>query len=196
MYEKLLKVLFVLNFLFSSIRAQGDVYDNSVIGPPSDQNISACIFTSTEHFVVQTTDTSARMHLTTTNIFQTILTNLQFLSEIQPSTIIEDNGSWFTKDTFSNVFRFTQLLNSDITQDVNMCTPFLYLRSGNSSVCKLGPTIHFSDEACSSLITRLFAFHGWENDTFVTTLSRLPLNTVYTFVDNGDLGVTFNNIKS
>ena len=108
MYEKLLKVLFVLNFLFSSTHAQGDVYDNLIIGdPPSNQNISACVFETTEHFVLEKADTSARMHLTTTNIFQTILNKLHFLSEIQPSSIIEDNGSWFTKDTLSNVFRFT-----------------------------------------------------------------------------------------
>ena len=195
MYEKLLKVLFVLNFLFSSISAQKDVYDNSVITAPSDQNISACIFTSTEHFVVEKTDTTARMHLTTATIFQTILTNLQFLAEIQPNIIIEENGSWFTRDTFSNVFRFTQLLNSDITQDVTMCTPYLYLRSENSSVCKLGPIIHFNDAACSSLIANLFAFRSWENNTFEITLSKLPKNTVYTFVDNGGIGVDFPNIN-
>jgi hypothetical protein len=78
MYGKLLKVFFVLNFLFSSISAQNGVYDNSIVTATSDQNTSACIFTETEHFVVEKTDTSARMHLTTAKKFQTILANLQF----------------------------------------------------------------------------------------------------------------------
>ena len=173
------------------------MYDNSIIGdPPFKQNISACVFETTEHFVLEKADTSARMHLTTTDIFQTILNKLHFLSQIQPKSIIEDNGNWFTTDTFANVFRFTQLLTSDNTQDVNMCTPFLYLRSENSSVCKLGSTIRFSDEACSSLINQLVTIHDWANDSFVVTLSRLPLHKVYTFVDNGNQDVDFPNINS
>ena len=110
-----------------------------------EKNVSACIYETTEHFVLEKAGSSARMHLTTTNIFQTILNKLDFLAQIQPKSIIEDNGNWFTTDTFSNVFKFTQLLTSDKTGNVNMCTPFLFLRSENSSVCKLWPTIRFSD---------------------------------------------------
>ena len=186
MYRKLFKVFFVLSFLFSSISAKNGIYDNSVVTATSNQNISACIFTETEHFVVEKTDTSARMHLTTNKLFQTILTNLQFLSQIEPKTITEEHGNWFTEDTFSNVFKYTQLLDSDISQDVNMCTQFLYLRSENSSVCKLGPKIHFNDVSCSALVANLFAFRDWENNTFEVTLSKLPKNTVYTFVDKGE----------
>ena len=118
------------------------------------------------------------------------------MSQIQPKSIIEDNGHWFTTDTFSNVFRFTQLLTSDKTQDVNMCTPFLFLRSENSSVCKLGPTIRFSNEACSSLVNQLVANYNWANNSFVETLSRLPLRKVLTFVENANQAVDFPNVNS
>jgi hypothetical protein len=53
MYRKLFKVFFVLSFLFSSISAKNGIYDNSVVTATSNQNISACIFTETEHFVVE-----------------------------------------------------------------------------------------------------------------------------------------------
>ena len=185
MFGKLFKVYFVLSFLYSGICAQGDIYDNSVLTPTSNQNISSCVFVQTEHFVVDKTDTSARMHLSTNKLFQTILTNLEFISQMEPNEITEINGHWFTEDIFRNVFKYTQLQESDFSQKVNMCTQFLYIRSQNSSVCKLGGKINFNDASCSSLIANLFAFRDWNNNTFVDTLSKLPQNKVYTFVDRG-----------
>ena len=76
MFGKLLKVYFVLSFLYSDIDAQGDVFDNSVLTPTTDENITSCLFVQTEHFVIDKTATSARMHLSTEKLFQTILTNL------------------------------------------------------------------------------------------------------------------------
>ena len=96
MFRKLFKVFFALSFLFSFICAQDDIYDNSVATPASNQNVSACVFSETEHFVVDSTDTSARMHLSSDKIFQTILTNLQFVIQMEPKTITENNGDWFT----------------------------------------------------------------------------------------------------
>ena len=84
MYNKLLKVLFILHFLFLFTNAEGNEYDNSQITGdlPSKQNVSACIYETTEHFVLGKASSSARMHLTTTNIFQTILNKLNFLAQI------------------------------------------------------------------------------------------------------------------
>ena len=126
MYNKPFKVLFILLFLFSFTDAKGNEYDNSqIIGnPPLESNISACIFEITEHFMLEKDDSSARMHLSSTDIFKSILDQLDFLAQIQPESIIEENGHWVTTDTFSNIFRFTQLLTSDKTQDVNMCNLF------------------------------------------------------------------------
>jgi hypothetical protein len=117
--------------LFSITNAEETQYDNSQItgGLPSKQNVSTCNYETTEHFVVEKASSSARMHLTTTSIFQTILNKLNFLAQIQPKNIIKGNGHWFTEDIFSNVFKFTQLLSSDQTGNVNMCTPFLFLHS-------------------------------------------------------------------
>ena len=128
MYNKLLKVLFILHFLFLFTNAEGNEYDNSQITGdlPSEQNISACIYETTEQFVLEKAGSSARMHLTTANIFQTILNKLNFLAQIQTKIIIKENGHWFTEDILSNVFKFTQLLSSDQTGYVNMCTPFLF----------------------------------------------------------------------
>ena len=195
MFGKLLKVYFVLSFLYSDIDAQGDVFDNSVLTPTTNENITSCLFVQTEHFVIDKTATSARMHLSTEKLFQTILTNLEFIIQMEPNSVTVIDGQWFTEDLFRNVFKYTQLQESDFSQKVDMCNQFLYLRKGNSSVCKLGRIIHFNDNSCSSLITNLFAFKDWSNDSFVNTLSRLPQNTVYTFVDRGQT-MKFLNVNS
>ena len=43
MFGDLLRVYFVLSFLYSGIYAQGDVFDNSVLTPTTNDNISSCI---------------------------------------------------------------------------------------------------------------------------------------------------------
>ena len=117
MQTKLFKVLFILHFLFSSANAEGAQYDNSQLTDdlPSKQNVSTCNYETTEHFVVEKASLSARMHLTTESIFQTILNKLHFLAQIQPKNMMKEDGHWFTEDIFSNVFKFTQLLSSEQT---------------------------------------------------------------------------------
>ena len=68
---ELFKVLFILKFLYMNICAEDIVYDNSALTPTTDQNITSCQFVQTEHFVVETTDNSARMHLSTEKLFHT-----------------------------------------------------------------------------------------------------------------------------
>ena len=174
MQTKLFRVLFVLHFLFLSANAEVAQYDNSQLTDniQSNQNISTCDYQATEHFVVEKASLSARMHLTTESIFQTILNKLHFLAQIQPKNIMKEDGHWFTEDIFSNVFKFTQLLSSGQTGYDTMCTPFLYLHSGNSSVCKLRSTIRFSPIACSTLIAQMFPVYNWNNNSFVETLSK------------------------
>ena len=92
MFGDLLRVYFVLSFLYSGICAQGDVFDNSVLTPTTNDNITSCVFVQTEHFVVYKTATSARMHLSTEKLFQTILTNLEFIIQMEPKTVTEING--------------------------------------------------------------------------------------------------------
>ena len=125
MHNKPLKVLFILLFSFPFIDAIGNEYDNSqIIGDSQlETNITACIFEITEHFVLEKDNLSARMLISSSDIFQSILDQLDFLAQIQ-------------------------LLNSEETLDVNLCNPFLFIRSENSSVCKHGSKIRFSDEAC------------------------------------------------
>ena len=104
---------------------------------------------------------------------------------MEPKTVTEINGELFTEDIFRNVFKYTQLQESDFSQIVNMCTPYLYIRNGNSLVCKLGREINFNDDSCSTMIANLFKFHGWNNNSFIEPMSKLPQNKVYTFVDRG-----------
>ena len=111
---KLLKVYFVLKFLYSDICAQGDVYDNSVLIPTTNQNITSCQFVQTEHFVIDKTDTSARMHLSTEKLFQTILNDLEFLIQMEPKSVTIIDGQWFTEDIFRNVFQYSQIQETDI----------------------------------------------------------------------------------
>ena len=133
MHNKPLKVLFILLFSFPFMDAIGNEYDNSqIIGDSQlETNITACIFEITEHFVLEKDNLSARMQISSSDIFQSILDQLDFLAQIQPETIIEEDGQWVTTDTFSNIFRYTQLLNSAETLDVNLCNPFLFIRSEN-----------------------------------------------------------------
>ena len=109
---------------------------------------------------------------------------------------MKKNCHWFTDDIFSNVFKFTQLLSSEQTGYDNMCTPFLYLRSGNSSVCELRSTIRFSPTACSTLIAQMFPVYNWANNSFIETLSKLPRHKVFTFVANGSQSVNFPAVNS
>ena len=184
---KLLKIIFVLKLLYSDICAQDEVYDNSVLMPTNNQNITSCRFVQTEHFVIDKTDTSARMHLSTEKLFQTILNNLEFLIQMEPKSITVIDGQWFTEDIFRNVFRYSQIQETDFSQTTDMCVQFLYIRNGNSSVCKFGRIIHFNDDQCSSLISNLFSFKNWNNNSFVATLATLPQNTVYTIIDRGQI---------
>ena len=146
--------------------------------------------------MVEKASLSARMHLTTESIFQTILNKLHFLAQIQPKNIMKEDSHWFTEDIFSNVFKFTQLLSSGQTGYDTMCTPFLYLRSGNSSVCKLRSTIRFSPIACSTLIAQMFPVYNWNNNSFVETLSKLPRHEVFSFIANGSQSVYFPAVNS
>ena len=101
---KLLKIIFVLKLLYSDICAQDEVYDNSVLMPTNNQNITSCRFVQTEHFVIDKTDTSARMHLSTEKLFQTILNDLEFLVQMEPKSVTVIDDVWFTEDSFKTFF--------------------------------------------------------------------------------------------
>ena len=142
---------FILIFAFlPPIYAIEDQYDNSqnIDDLQLKTNVTACVFEITEHFVLQNDNTSAWMQLTSSDVFQSLLSQLDFLSQIQPNITIQADGQWVTRDTFSNIFRYTQLINSAETLDYNLCNPFLFIRSDDASVCKLGSEVRFSNEAC------------------------------------------------
>ena len=143
---ELLKVLFILKFLYINICAEDIVYDNSVLTPTTNRNVTSCQFVQTEHFVIETTDNSARMHLSTEKLFQTILKDLEFIIQMEPKSVTIIDGQWFTEDIFRNVFQYSQIQETDFSQKTDMCNQFLYLRNGNSSVCKFGRIIHFNDD--------------------------------------------------
>jgi hypothetical protein len=141
MHSKFVTVLFILVFPFIPfIYAIGTQYDNSQNINEKKADLTACIFEVTEHFVLKNDDASARMHLGSSEIFQSILNHLDFLAQLQPNFTIQADGQWVTRDTFSNIFRYTQLLNVD-TMDFNLCNSFLFIRNDNASVCKLGKEI-------------------------------------------------------
>ena len=182
---ELFKVLFILKFLYMKVCTEEAIYDNSAHTPAADENVTSCQFVKTEHFVVETTDNSARMHLSTEKLFHTILEDLKFLVQIEPKSVFFVKNQWFTEDIFKNIFQFSQIQETDFSQSTHMCNQYLYLRKGNSSVCKLGRVIHFNDNQCSSLISNPFPFKNWSNNSFVTTLAGLSDDTVYTFIDRG-----------
>ena len=90
---ELFKVLFILKFLYMKVCTEEAIYDNSALTPATDRNITSCQFVKTEHFVVETTDNSARMHLSTEKLFHTILVHVGkggctiFMRDI-------DSGAW------------------------------------------------------------------------------------------------------
>jgi hypothetical protein len=131
--------------------------------------LTPCVFEITEHFVLENDDASARMYLGSSEIFQTLVNHLEFLSQLQPNVTIQANGKWIARETFSNIFRYTQLQNED-TMDLNLCTSFLFIHNDNASVCKLGKEIRFSNEACSTLVNKLVKFNSWPDNSFEQTL--------------------------
>ena len=46
------------------------------------------------------------------------------------------------------------------------------------------------------MVNQLVRFHDWANSSFITTLSRLPLRKVFTFVENVNEAVAFPNVNS
>ena len=139
MHSKFVIVLFILVFPFLPfIFAIETQYDNSqnIDDSQLKADVTACVFEVTEHFVLQNDDASARMHIGSSDIFQSILNQLDFLAQIQPNITIQADGQWVTRDTFSNIFRYTQLISNAETMDFNLCNSFLFIRSDNASVCK------------------------------------------------------------
>ena len=164
--------------------------DNLTITP----NDSSCVFQSSEHFVLKSVDASAKMYLTSTNVFEQLLNQLDFLPQLQPSNMEKDGINWIAIDTFPNVFRYTQLLEIDWTNRVEMCNPFLYLKSGNSSVCKLQSRLGFDDLSCAELVNTLFTEFGLPNSVFATQLSKLAAGLVFTVVQINESNINFDPI--
>ena len=104
-----MKFLFILYYLVLPTTAETEIFDNTQI--PNNlttiQNNNSCVFQSTEHFVLKSIDASAKMYLTSTNVFEQLLNQLDFLPQLQPNIVAEDGTNWSTIDTFTNVFRFT-----------------------------------------------------------------------------------------
>ena len=106
----------------------------------------------------------------------------------------EDGTNWSTVDAFPNVFRYTQLLEIDWTNRVEMCNPFLYLKSGNSSVCKLQSRLGFDDLSCAELVNTLFTEFGLPNSVFAKQLSKLASGLVFTVVQINESNINFDPI--
>ena len=164
--------------------------DNLTITP----NDSSCVFQSSNHFVLKTVDASAKMYLTSTNIFNQLLNQLDFLPELQPGNMEIDGTSWSTVANFPDVFRYTQLLEIDWTNRLEMCNPFLWLKSGNSTVCKLQSRLEFDDLSCSKLVGTLFTKFALPNNFFAEQLSKLDTETVYTVVQETEKLISFEHI--
>ena len=79
---ELFKVLFILKFLYMKVCTEEAIYDNSAHTPAADENVTSCQFAKTEHFVIQTTNNNARMHLSTEKLFYTILQDMKSLALI------------------------------------------------------------------------------------------------------------------
>ena len=55
---RLLKVLFILKFLYMVICTKDEIFDNSALALAADENVTSCMFAKTEHFVLKSMDTS------------------------------------------------------------------------------------------------------------------------------------------
>ena len=89
MHSKFVTVLFLLVFPFIPfIYAIETQYDNSQNINEKKADLTACVFEVTEHFVLKNNDASARMHLGSSEIFQSILNHLDFLAQLQPNFTI------------------------------------------------------------------------------------------------------------
>jgi hypothetical protein len=176
-------------------------YDNSQNSKESKlkTDLTPCVFEITEHFVLEKDDASARMHLSSSKIFKQLLDHLVFLSKLQPDPIsVKSEGQWKTKQTFSNIFRYTQLKYEN-TIDLNLCTSFLFIRNDNATVCKLGEEIRFSAQACSALVNKLVVrgrLNLFNKRSFQQTLLALPQGKMFTFVQNKIEAVEFPNVNS
>ena len=122
----LYNTLFILLFAFLMVNADDILYDNSenVADHLQQTNVTACKFEVIEHFVLQKNDEWARMSITSSDIFKTILNQLEFLAQITPAITVQSNGQWVTEAVFSDIFRYTQLLSSEKTLDMNLCNHF------------------------------------------------------------------------
>ena len=116
------------------------------------------------------------------------------MPHLQPNIITEDGTNWSTIDAFPNVFRFTQLLEIDWTDRVEMCNPFLCLKSGNSTVCKLQSRLEFDDLSCSELVGTLFTKYAVPSNYFADQLSKLDTETDYTVVQKTEKLISFQPI--
>ena len=191
-----MKFLFILYYIILPIMARIEVFDNT-LHPDNltiTPNNSSCVFQSSNHFVLKTVDASAKMYLTSTNIFNQLLNQLDFLPELQPGNMEIDGTSWSTVANFPDVFRYTQLLEIDWTNRLEMCNPFLWLKSGNSTVCKLQSRLEFDDLSCSKLVGTLFTKYAVPNNYFADQLSKLDTETVYTVVQKTEKLISFQPI--
>jgi hypothetical protein len=87
-----MKFLFILYYLVLPIKAENEIFDNTQIPDnlSTIPNNSSCVFQSSEHFVLKSVDASAKMYLTSTNVFKQLLNQLDFLPQLQPGNIDED----------------------------------------------------------------------------------------------------------
>ena len=79
---------------------------------------------------------------------------------------------------------------------LNSCTPFLFIRNHNSSVCKLGEQIRFNDKACSKLVNTLTKFPPYAEEIFENSLASVPQGKMYSFIQTTTENIIFTNINS
>ena len=163
--------------------------------PQEYADLKSCVFEVTEHFVLQKDDSSARMPLSSSQIFQSILNHLDFLDQLQPNFTIQADGQWIAQDTFQNIFRYSQLLKVD-SFNFGLCNSFLFIKSDNASVCKAGQEIRFSAKACSALVNGMIKFNNWPDNSFEESLSKVPSGKMYTYVENDNGEILFPNVNS
>ena len=192
------KMLFILIFpIIPFLLATETPYDNALNINESQVNpdLKSCVFEVTEHFVLHKDDTSARMPLSSSHIFKSILDHLDYLVKLQPKFTIQTDGQWIAQETFADIFKYSQLLKVD-SMIFGLCNSFLFIKSNNASVCKAGQEIRFSAKACSALVNKMIKFNTWPDDSFENTLSNVPSGRMYTYIENDNGEISFPNVNS
>ena len=98
-------MLFIFIF-HPCICANQTKYNNSenIANLQQETSLKACIFSSTEHFVLEKEDTQSRVTLSSSNILQTLISHLEFLFQLQSSILIQDE-IWIANQTYADIFK-------------------------------------------------------------------------------------------